>query len=59
MRWYSLNGVPRGSKNGSGAIIRMCIGVTAAGCGEDAPFEGYQCGDARANWARRVRQKHV
>ena len=25
MRWYSLNGVPRGSKNGSGAIIRMCI----------------------------------
>jgi len=23
MRWYSLNGVPRGSKNGSGAIIRM------------------------------------
>ena len=26
MRWNSLNGVPRGSKNGSGAIIRMCIG---------------------------------
>src|SRR5580765_1545470 len=23
MRWNSLNGVPRGSKNGSGAIIRM------------------------------------
>ena len=23
MRWYSLNGVPRGSKNGSGASIRM------------------------------------
>ena len=23
MRWYSLNGVPRGSKNGSGAIIRI------------------------------------
>src|SRR5712691_3322384 len=23
MRWDSLNGVPRGSKNGSGAIIRM------------------------------------
>src|SRR6188472_2355128 len=26
IRWNSLNGVPRGSKNGSGAIIRMCIG---------------------------------
>ena len=25
MRWYSLNGVPRGSKNGSGAIIRIFI----------------------------------
>ena len=25
MRWYSLNGVPRGSKKGSGAIIRMCM----------------------------------
>src|SRR5512145_1898571 len=23
MRWYSLNGVPRGSKNGSGAIMRI------------------------------------
>jgi hypothetical protein len=23
MRWYSLKGVPRGSKNGSGAIMRM------------------------------------
>jgi hypothetical protein len=23
MRWYSLKGVPRGSKNGSGASIRM------------------------------------
>jgi len=25
MRWNSENGVPRGSKNGSGAIIRMCM----------------------------------
>src|SRR5262245_29207281 len=25
MRWYSENGVPRGSKNGSGAIIKMCM----------------------------------
>src|SRR3954452_4711474 len=29
MRWYSLKGVPRGSKNGSGAIIRMRIWRTA------------------------------
>src|SRR5215212_1986767 len=29
MRWYSLNGVPRGSKNGSGAIIRMCMTTPA------------------------------
>src|SRR5215210_4920070 len=29
MRWYSLKGVPRGSKNGSGAIIRMCITTSA------------------------------
>ncbi len=26
MRWYSLNGVPRGSKNGSGASIRIRAG---------------------------------
>jgi hypothetical protein len=26
MRWYSLNGVPRGSKNGSGASIRIRTG---------------------------------
>ena len=32
MRWYSLNGVPRGSKNGSGASIRIRSGVEAA-CG--------------------------
>src|SRR6187431_1511859 len=25
IRWYSLKGVPRGSKNGSGAIIRIRI----------------------------------
>ncbi len=35
MRWNSENGVPRGSKNGSGAIIRMCMrsGPIAAGRG--------------------------
>src|SRR5687768_2798408 len=27
MRWYSLNGVPRGSKNGSGASMRIRIRV--------------------------------
>ncbi len=26
MRWYSLNGVPRGLKNGSGASIRIRAG---------------------------------
>jgi hypothetical protein len=33
----SLNGVPRGSKNGSGAIISMCMGrsnPTPAGRGD-------------------------
>ncbi len=29
IRWYSLNGVPRGSKNGSGAIINMRMGCRA------------------------------
>ena len=29
IRWYSLNGVPRGSKNGSGAIIRIRMGMGA------------------------------
>jgi hypothetical protein len=28
MRWNSLNGVPRASKNGSGAIINMRTGVS-------------------------------
>jgi hypothetical protein len=39
MRWYSLNGVPLGSKNGSGASIRMrsaafCDGPVADGEGK-------------------------
>src|SRR6266542_2860175 len=36
MRWYSLKGVPRGSKNGSGAIIRMrmlSVGYSGGGAG--------------------------
>jgi hypothetical protein len=28
MRWYSLNGVPRGSKNGSGASMRIRNGLS-------------------------------
>jgi hypothetical protein len=31
IRWYSLNGVPRGSKNGSGASIRMRSGRSGVG----------------------------
>ena len=34
MRWYSLNGVPRGSKNGSGAIMRIFTMQLTRNCRE-------------------------